>query len=81
MILFRKSQICNKRGETMNANKVRAKMRENGMTQADVAKSIGISENSLSRKLNGKREFLLSEVVSLSKNLGIDNPGDIFLSN
>lgn len=63
----------------MNANRVRAKMKENGMTQADVAKFIGISANSLSRKLNGKRDFSLSEVLRLSEVLKIDNPGEIFL--
>ena len=39
----------------MNANKLRAKIKENGLTQEKVAKIIGISPNSLSRKLSGKK--------------------------
>lgn len=64
----------------MNSNKVRAKMKEAGMTQADVAKSIGMSENSLSRKLNGKRDFSISEVLRLIEVLKLENPGEIFLN-
>lgn len=63
----------------MNANKIRAKIAEHGMTQGEVAKIIGISANSLSRKLLGKRGFLLSEVIALCSVLELDNPQEIFL--
>lgn len=63
----------------MNANKIRAKITERGMTQGEVAKIIGISANSLSRKLLGKRDFLLSEVIALCSVLEIDHPEEIFL--
>lgn len=63
----------------MNANKIRAKIAEHGMTQGEVAKIIGISANSLSRKLLGKRDFLLSEVIALCSVLELDNPQEIFL--
>lgn len=63
----------------MNANKIRAKIIERGMTQGEVAKIIGISANSLSRKLLGKRDFLLSEVIALCSVLELDNPQEIFL--
>lgn len=63
----------------MNANKLRAKMKENGMSQNSVAEKIGISSNSLSRKLLGKREFTLSEVTALCQVLSIENPQEIFL--
>lgn len=63
----------------MNANKIRAKIVERGMTQGEVAKKIGISPNSLSRKLLGKRDFSLSEVLSLCAVLEIEDPQDIFL--
>ena len=63
----------------MNASKLKAKIVERGMTQGEVAKIIGISPNSLSRKLLGKRDFLLSEVIALCSALEIDNPQEIFL--
>lgn len=64
----------------MNANKIKAKIVERGMTQGEVAKIIGISPNSLSRKLLGKRDFLLSEVIALCSVLAIDNPEEFFLA-
>lgn len=63
----------------MDANKLRAKIKENGLNQNSVAERIGISSNSLSRKLLGKREFTLSEVVSLCEVLRIEDPQEIFL--
>lgn len=63
----------------MNANKIKAKIVERGMTQGEVAKIIGISPNSFSRKLLGKRDFLLSEVIALCSVLELDNPEEIFL--
>ena len=64
----------------MNANKVRARIKEKGMTQGEVAKLMGISQNSLSRKLLGQREFSLSEVVSLCSILEFDDAKNIFLT-
>lgn len=63
----------------MNANKIKGKIIERGMTQGEVAKIIGISANSLSRKLLGKRDFLLSEVIALCSVLELDNPQEFFL--
>lgn len=62
----------------MNTNLLRGKIVENGMTQAELAKLIGMSENSLSRKLLGKREFRLSEAIDICNVLKIDNPKEIF---
>ena len=63
----------------MNVNLIRAKMVEKGYTQGEVAKKIGMSSNSLSRKLLGKREFRLREVCMLCEVLDIDNVQEIFL--
>lgn len=63
----------------MNANKLRAKIKENGLTQEKVAKIIGISPNSLSRKLSGKKDFRLGEVILLCRALRIENAEEIFL--
>lgn len=63
----------------MNANLIRAKMAEKGVTQGETAQAITISVNSLSRKMNGKREFTLSEVIRLCEFLEIENPASVFL--
>lgn len=63
----------------MNANLLRAKIVERGETQKSTAHAIGMSENSLCRKLAGKREFTLGEVSELCAFLGIENPASIFL--
>lgn len=63
----------------MNANLIKAKMKEKGVTQAEVAQMIGISTNSLSRKMLGKRDFKLSEVRMLCDVLSIENRAEIFL--
>lgn len=68
------------RGDTMNRSLLRAEIAKNNMSQATVAHEIGMSPNSFSRKLNGKRDFRLPEVVAICKCLNISNPADIFLS-
>ena len=41
----------------INKNKLLAKMVEHGYNQKKLAKELGVSENTLSDKLNGKRFF------------------------
>ena len=65
----------------MNANLLRSEMAKKGKTQAEVAQAIGMSGNSMSRKLLGKREFRLSEVCKLCDYLDIQNPREIFFSS
>lgn len=55
-------------------NELRGKIVEAGLTQKSVAEKIGISEHALSRKLTGKREFKLNEILALAKVLGIEHP-------
>ena len=62
----------------MNVNRLKGKMAEKDITQASLAALIGISTNSLSRKMLGKREFRLSEVVDICKVLEIEDPKGIF---
>ena len=45
---------------------VRAEMSRHGKTIQDIAKYLGLSTNSVSFKLNGKREFTLKEVENLA---------------
>lgn len=63
----------------MNRKLLRGKIAENEISQSELAKKIGISSQSLSRKLTGQREFKLSEVMRLCDALKIDDPVQIFL--
>lgn len=63
----------------MNANILKGKMVEKGFTQEKLAEAVGISTNSMSRKLLGERQFRLGEVVKICEVLEIDDPRDIFL--
>lgn len=65
----------------MNYNLLRGKIVEKGLTQACLAERIGISKNSMSRKLLGKRDFKLFEVSKICNVLDINNPEDIFFDN
>ena len=63
----------------LNSNLLRAAMAEKGFNQAQLARAIGISQNSMSRKIKGKREFRLSEVAAITEVLGLQAPQLIFL--
>ena len=59
-------------------NKVKGKMRELGYTQAKLASKLGITEQTLNAKLNGRSEFLLKEALKLISVLGRDVLNDFF---
>lgn len=67
----------------MNANLLKGKMAEQGMTQEDVAEKIGISLSRFNAKLNETNgaEFSLGEVIALVKlfNLTSKQRDQIFL--
>lgn len=62
----------------MNSNLLRAALAQQGMTQGKLAELVEISPNSLSRKLNGKRQFTLGEVEAISRVLELQNPAALF---
>lgn len=66
----------------MNGNILRGKFREKGMTQADVAKKIGISLSRFNAKLNeaGGAEFTLGEALLLKRlfDLSAEQMDEIF---
>lgn len=64
----------------MNANLIRGKIVECGLTQQKLAEKTGISTNSLSRKLSGKRDFRLEEVKKICSVLNIENPSPYFFT-
>lgn len=49
---------------------IRAEMGRNNLTIKKLAKNLGLSTNSISFKLNGKREFTLSEIESIADIFG-----------
>lgn len=63
----------------MNAKLLRVALAKKEMTQGQLAKNIGISQNSMSRKIRGKREFTISEADKICTVLEIDDPNEIFL--
>lgn len=64
----------------INANLIRAKIVENGMTQEQVAKEMGISAKTFSIKMNNGK-FGLHEAEKLIKILKIEEPARYFFAN
>lgn len=55
----------------VNANKLRGKIMENGMTIGTVADAIGISASTLGRKIKNQADMTLNEVEMLCSVLDI----------
>ena len=51
--------------------KLKTVLRENNITYAEIAKELGVSESSVSEKINGVSDFYLSEVDILLEKYGI----------
>lgn len=67
----------------MNFPKLRGIMAEKGVTQKDLARHIGCSENTVGAKLRGSAFFNTDEIISVCDCLGIiDNAvkAEIFLT-
>ncbi len=62
----------------MKTAKLKGLLAERGMTQQELAKSIGLSTKSVNAKINGKVDITVAEAVAISKVLEIKNPGAIF---
>lgn len=62
----------------MSFDKLKGKMTEKRISQEKMAGMLGITVQSLNAKLNGRSQFTLNEVVSITKILNLDNPVDIF---
>jgi transcriptional regulator with XRE-family HTH domain len=63
------------------ANEIRAQMKRKGVTLDDVAEHLKVSRNTVSRKLNGKSEFTVSEVLNICEFLEAPELSKIFLPN
>ena len=67
----------------MQVNKLRAYMAMAGVTQADLAKACGITENTMSNKISGRTEFKADEIIKICEVLAIHDAAlksDIFLT-
>lgn len=63
----------NKGGDEMvNTNKIKGRMRELEITQADVAKCLNIAQPTANQKINNIRPFDLDEAEKFSSLLGIN---------
>ena len=67
----------------VNTNKIKGRMREKAITQADVAKHLKIAQPTANQKINNIRPFDLEEAEQLAKLLDIDAGefGTYFFSN
>ena len=67
----------------MRQNLFRAKLAENGLSQKDVAKELGLAENTLTHKIREKSFFDVNDVKKMSKllNLNKDDIFDIFFTD
>lgn len=57
----------------MNRNKLLGRMAEAGYTQRSLATAVGMSENSMGSKINGKRPFNTDEIIAICKLLEIED--------
>lgn len=64
----------------INANLIRAKIVENGLTQAQVAEKLGMSKKTFSVKMNNGK-FGLDEAQKMIEILKIDKPEKYFFAN
>lgn len=85
-VIIKSSQIRDgKKGEIimLNSNKLRGKISEAGLNQRKLAQITGISENTISRKMQGHRCFDTDEIDKICAALNITNcleKAEIFLS-
>lgn len=58
--------------QKVDYSKLKGLMREKGVTQAELAKKVGINECTLNFKLNNKAEFRQDEILKVCEVLKID---------
>lgn len=58
--------------------KLKGLMVEHGLTLKDLSKKIGISENSLTLKINGRRDWWYWEIMLITKQFGFSEVKEVF---
>jgi len=75
------------KGETMDTEligkKIKALMTVRNIKRSDLANELGISYNTLTKKLNGKREFSINEILKIKEifNMDVELCANIFFNN
>lgn len=64
----------------MEIEEIRARMRERGYNQGDLANLIGIDPTAVSKRLTGKRPFKHAEMMKIEAWLGYDGTADTLAS-
>lgn len=59
--------------EKVKKNDLRDRIKESGISQIHIANNLKISVGAFQNKLNGTTEFKASEIVAISKILGLTN--------
>lgn len=62
-------------------NKLKGIMRENNVTQQELADKLGISVQTFNSKINGRTAFTIPEAMKIIEFLGIKKPEEIFFDN
>lgn len=76
VIIYRKlhSATNGERSSIMvDSEKLKKRIEEMGILQADVAKKLNCSQSTVSLKINNKRPFFLDEAWELARMLGIED--------
>lgn len=63
-------------------NRVKMLMTLNNIKRKDLAEEIGISYNTLTKKINGQREFCINEILKMKEifNLDLETFANIFFN-
>ena len=62
-------------------NKLKGIMREQNVTQQELAVILGITVQSLNAKINERTAFTVPEAKRICKFLNLDNPAEIFFND
>lgn len=73
VILYVLHEMRQKRGDNVNANKLRGKIVEKGISVGKVADLIGMNRSSLYRKLNDSEKLTIGEAIKLKNVLELSN--------
>lgn len=62
----------------MKQAELRSVMMKKGVTAIQIARSLGMSKYTMSKKMTGQNPFTWDEVVRICEILGIENPLGVF---
>lgn len=62
---------------TLVTREIRAEIARQGRRVSEVAESIGLSESQMSRRMSGRQDFSVGEILAIADTLGV-SPAVIF---